>query len=111
MKIAVQLVWIMDSGHDVFCLCLQLLQADDAGGMGCQPIQYPFVDGRPNAVQVQRDYSKHMMNSDFRRDFIQFALAARVLCFGEFKTKAGRLSPYFFNTGLFNDGASLRKLG
>jgi len=51
------------------------------------------------------------MNSDFRRDFIQFALAARVLCFGEFKTKAGRLSPYFFNTGLFNDGDSLRKLG
>ena len=51
------------------------------------------------------------MNSDFRRDFIQFALAARVLCFGEFRTKAGRLSPYFFNTGLFNDGDSLRKLG
>ncbi|HUU73649.1 MAG TPA: orotate phosphoribosyltransferase [Burkholderiales bacterium] len=51
------------------------------------------------------------MNSDFRQDFIQFALAARVLCFGEFKTKAGRLSPYFFNTGLFNDGDSLRKLG
>jgi len=51
------------------------------------------------------------MNSDFRQDFIQFALAAGVLCFGEFKTKAGRLSPYFFNTGLFNDGDSLRKLG
>ncbi len=51
------------------------------------------------------------MNSDFRRDFIQFALAAGVLCFGEFKTKAGRLSPYFFNTGLFNDGVALRKLG
>lgn len=51
------------------------------------------------------------MNLDFRRDFIQFALAAGVLCFGEFKTKAGRLSPYFFNTGLFNDGVALRKLG
>jgi orotate phosphoribosyltransferase len=34
----------------------------------------------------------------------------KVLCFGEFKTKAGRLSPYFFNAGLFNDGASLRNL-
>ena len=51
------------------------------------------------------------MNSDFRQDFIQFALATKVLCFGEFKTKAGRLSPYFLNTGLFNDGDSLRKLG
>jgi orotate phosphoribosyltransferase len=51
------------------------------------------------------------MSSDFRLDFIQFALATRVLCFGEFKTKAGRLSPYFFNTGLFNDGNSLRMLG
>lgn len=51
------------------------------------------------------------MNSDFRQDFIQFALDAKVLCFGEFKTKAGRLSPYFFNTGLFNNGDSLRRLG
>jgi orotate phosphoribosyltransferase len=34
-----------------------------------------------------------------------------VLCFGEFKTKAGRLSPYFFNAGLFNDGAALGRLG
>jgi orotate phosphoribosyltransferase len=51
------------------------------------------------------------MTSDFRLDFIQFALATKVLCFGEFKTKAGRLSPYFFNTGLFNDGNSLRMLG
>lgn len=51
------------------------------------------------------------MNSDFRQDFIQFAVATKVLCFGEFKTKAGRLSPYFFNTGLFNDGNSLRTLG
>ena len=51
------------------------------------------------------------MSSDFRQDFIQFALAKKVLCFGEFKTKAGRLSPYFFNAGLFNDGESLSKLG
>jgi orotate phosphoribosyltransferase len=42
--------------------------------------------------------------------FIQFALGAGVLKFGEFKTKAGRLSPYFFNAGLFNDGASLGQL-
>lgn len=47
---------------------------------------------------------------DFRRDFIEFAVARRVLRFGEFKTKAGRLSPYFFNAGLFNDGNSLGRL-
>ena len=49
--------------------------------------------------------------SDFRQEFIEFALAAGVLSFGEFKTKAGRLSPYFFNAGLFNDGETLRGLG
>src|SRR5574343_358588 len=47
---------------------------------------------------------------DFRQDFIEFAVACQVLRFGEFKTKAGRLSPYFFNAGLFNDGNSLGKL-
>jgi orotate phosphoribosyltransferase len=48
--------------------------------------------------------------SNFRQDFIRFAIHQNVLCFGEFQTKAGRLSPYFFNAGLFNDGASLRNL-
>ena len=43
-------------------------------------------------------------------EFIRFALAQQVLRFGEFKTKAGRLSPYFFNAGLFYDGASLAQL-
>lgn len=47
---------------------------------------------------------------DFRQDFIEFALACQVLRFGEFKTKAGRMSPYFFNAGLFNDGNSLGRL-
>jgi orotate phosphoribosyltransferase len=49
--------------------------------------------------------------SDFRQEFIEFAVARGVLCFGEFKTKAGRLSPYFFNAGLFNDGDALRRVG
>ena len=44
------------------------------------------------------------------QDFVKFAVAAGVLCFGEFKTKAGRLSPYFFNAGLFDDGAKLGRL-
>src|SRR3989338_1814019 len=47
---------------------------------------------------------------NFRQDFIRFAVQQKVLCFGEFQTKAGRLSPYFFNAGLFNDGAALRNL-
>lgn len=47
---------------------------------------------------------------NFRQDFIRFAVQQNVLRFGEFQTKAGRLSPYFFNAGLFNDGASLRNL-
>lgn len=47
----------------------------------------------------------------FRHDFLRFALACDVLRFGEFKTKSGRLSPYFFNSGLFNTGAALARLG
>ncbi len=49
--------------------------------------------------------------ADFRQDFLAFALARDVLRFGEFITKAGRKSPYFFNAGLFSDGESLRRLG
>jgi len=45
------------------------------------------------------------------REFVEFAVDAGVLRFGEFKTKAGRLSPYFFNSGLFDDGAKLLRLG
>lgn len=48
--------------------------------------------------------------TNFRQDFIRFAIQHQVLRFGEFKTKAGRVSPYFFNAGLFNDGLSLRAL-
>ena len=47
---------------------------------------------------------------NFRQDFIRFSVQHKVLCFREFKSKAGRVSLYFFNAGLFNDGASLRSL-
>ena len=58
------------------------------------------------------------MNDDTRsprtdalaQDFVAFAVEAGVLRFGEFKTKAGRMSPYFFNAGLFDDGAKLGRL-
>ncbi len=50
------------------------------------------------------------ITSELSREFIAFACEQGVLRFGEFKTKAGRLSPYFFNAGLFNDGVSLSRL-
>ena len=55
--------------------------------------------------------SKPVASQDaLARDFVQFALDCGVLRFGEFKTKAGRLSPYFFNAGLFDDGAKMGRL-
>ena len=50
-------------------------------------------------------------NNSNQDNFIRFALEAKVLSFGEFKTKAGRLSPYFFNAGGFDDGTRLGALG
>ncbi len=51
-----------------------------------------------------------MSNTNFRAEFVDFAIRQNALRFGEFQTKAGRLSPYFFNSGLFNDGASMAAL-
>ena len=51
-----------------------------------------------------------LVMTDFRTEFVEFAIRHDALRFGEFKTKAGRLSPYFFNSGLFNDGASMAAL-
>lgn len=48
---------------------------------------------------------------EYQKEFIQYTLDCGVLKFGEFKLKSGRISPYFFNTGLFNSGAKLDKLG
>jgi orotate phosphoribosyltransferase len=61
---------------------------------------------------MMRNISVMTSNQEnFKNEFITFALDAQVLAFGEFKTKAGRLSPYFFNAGGFNDGALLKALG
>ncbi len=48
---------------------------------------------------------------NYQREFLDFALDVVVLRFGEFTLKSGRISPYFFNAGLFNTGASLARLG
>lgn len=48
---------------------------------------------------------------DFQKDFIEFALSVGALKFGEFTLKSGRLSPYFFNAGMFNRGSHFSKLG
>lgn len=52
-----------------------------------------------------------MGESDYRESFIEFALGQGVLAFGSFELKSGRISPYFFNAGLFNSGASVAALG
>jgi orotate phosphoribosyltransferase len=62
-------------------------------------------------LTTPQNQKKEMPTLDpIKREFIEFALSAGVLRFGEFKTKAGRLSPYFFNAGLFNDGLLLGRL-
>jgi orotate phosphoribosyltransferase len=64
-----------------------------------------------NEFQAPRSAHQDRQMSDFRKEFIAFCIDCGVLRFGQFKTKAGRMSPYFFNAGLFNDGAMLWRLG
>ena len=57
-----------------------------------------------------QEITKGSPGSALAQEFVQFAIESGVLKFGQFKTKAGRMSPYFFNAGLFDDGAKLGKL-
>ena len=61
-----------------------------------------------SSTSASPDPSKQ--SSALALDFVQFAIESGVLRFGQFKTKAGRQSPYFFNAGLFDDGAKLGRL-
>ncbi len=61
------------------------------------------LDSGPAAAGAENDGA-------LAQEFVQFCVASGVLRLGEFKTKAGRLSPYFFNAGLFDDGAKLGRL-
>ena len=65
----------------------------------------------PTAAPGQKNNNTApIADSQLALEFVQFAVESGVLRFGEFKTKAGRLSPYFFNAGLFDDGAKLGRL-
>ena len=57
-----------------------------------------------------QEIKKGSPGSELAQEFVQFAIESGVLKFGQFKTKAGRMSPYFFNAGLFDDGAKLGRL-
>jgi orotate phosphoribosyltransferase len=59
-----------------------------------------MVTGQASSAQVEA----------LAQEFVQFAVESGVLRFGQFKTKAGRMSPYFFNAGLFDDGVKLSRL-
>ena len=71
---------------------------------------------RLRLVNLKREESmsisgaQQKQNDVLAQEFVQFAVDAGVLRFGEFKTKAGRMSPYFFNAGLFDDGAKMARL-
>ena len=60
--------------------------------------------------QANNDKNIKTERDALAQEFVQFAIESGVLRFGEFKTKAGRMSPYFFNAGLFDDGAKLGRL-
>ncbi len=62
-------------------------------------------------IHESQTYHVIVTMQTYQREFIELALHAQVLRFGEFKLKSGRISPYFFNAGLFNTGLSLAKLG
>ena len=105
-------------------MAFQLLHADDVRARAAQPLEEALAGRGADAVYVERYNSQHSyegsarqraredkeLPADFRQDFIRFTIEQKVLRCGEFKTKAGRMSPYFFNAGLFNHGAALKKL-
>jgi len=65
----------------------------------------------PQRIIAPARLAKVCVVDNFRQEFLAFAVARDVLRFGEFVTKAGRRTPYFFNAGLFDDGESLRRVG
>jgi orotate phosphoribosyltransferase len=71
----------------------------------------PYKRAHASSLYCVNDRPFHAAMDALRQEFLSFSLAREVLRFGDFVTKAGRRSPYFFNAGLFDDGESLRRLG
>jgi hypothetical protein len=105
----------------VIGLRLDLLHAHTICCRAFGPGHEALVGRRTDTVEVERDepesqgspLQKNMSSATdptLAQEFVHFAVQSGVLRFGEFKTKAGRLSPYFFNAGLFDDGAKLGRL-
>jgi orotate phosphoribosyltransferase len=69
-----------------------------------------FVVQMRDNVGFKAQFITLMSDASFRTDFVRLSLDQGVLRFGKFKTKSGRLSPYFFNAGLFNTGGSVGRL-
>jgi len=63
------------------------------------------------AQRQNKPVTKGIMIETYQREFIELAIARKVLRFGDFELKSGRKSPYFFNTGLFQRGSDLARLG
>jgi orotate phosphoribosyltransferase len=62
-------------------------------------------------LKPEQQYLLRLIMQNYQRDFIEFAIKQGVLKFGEFTLKSGRVSPYFFNAGLFNTGKALAEIG
>src|SRR3990167_4641083 len=94
--------------------CTPIQSAASRSAKGTKPLfaaeRMPFRFNVTRRTTSMSSMSAAAANDSLARDFVAFSVRSGVLRFGEFKTKAGRLSPYFFNSGLFDDGAKLARL-
>ena len=74
------------------------------------PLRLRLVNLKREESMSNNSGAQQPNNDQLAQEFVAFAVESGVLRFGEFKTKAGRLSPYFFNAGLFDDGAKMGRL-
>ena len=80
---------------------------DPSGCNAADDMASTMINEMKRSPEGDENVRADLQSDTLAQDFVAFAIASGVLRFGEFKTKAGRLSPYFFNAGLFDDGAKL----